>query len=698
MDLRKIILEGFKSGKLNGKPLSAMPSAMRLSPSYKKSIKAVIKNLEEDGLIISDGSGCYGTPERLHAFCARVKANPQGYAFLIPDGKAERENDYFVPKKRLRDALNGDKVLAVPVRSTRDEAMVIKVLERGKQRIVGTLSLDGRCGYVVPDDRSYDSDVYIPLPLIGDANDGDKVVAEITSYPKGKAVGGKIIEVLGESGDFFVEEDAIIRSYDLHTEFPEYVERTAETVAQEPVDINGRRDLRELLTVTIDGADTRDIDDAVSLERVGENFRLGVHIADVSRYVKYNGCIDKEAYARGTSVYFPDRVLHMLPKALSNGACSLNEGEYRYAMSCFMTFSPSGERLDFELCESVIRSDKRMTYDEVTAILESGENANKYSIIAPMLRDMERLCLILEDRRRLAGEVSLDVKDTHIYLNERGEIVIPDYERAVSHRIIEQFMVSANEAVASLAEKHKAPFLYRVHEKPAPEKTQLLYGFLRDLGYNAKGDTDNVTPKDYQKILNAVADKPYASVVNKVMLRSMQKARYDERNLGHFGLAIKRYCHFTSPIRRYPDLFIHRVLKEILHGTLNENYEKYARVAESAATDTSERERQADAVERDVDDLYKIAYMSDRIGEEYDAVISGVIESGIFAELANTVEGFIRLDLLPADRYEFIAEKFLLKGRHRSFRIGDKIRVKVVGCDFGSRRVQFTLLSTQTGV
>lgn len=692
MDLRKIVLDGFKSGKLDGKPLSEMTSALRLSPSYKKSVKAVIRQLIKEEIIINDGAGHYGTPESLNAFRARVKGNPQGYAFLIPDGKAERENDYFVPKKRLNGALDGDEVLAFHVKNTRDEASVIKVLERGKRRIVGTLSLERRCGYVIPDNRAFDSDIYIPLPLLNGAKEGDKVVAEITSYPKGKPAGGKICEVLGESGDFFVEEDAIIAEYGLHTEFPEYVLEAAEKVAGERVELAGRKDLRELITVTIDGADTRDIDDAVSLETVDGNFRLGVHIADVSHYVKYNGCIDREAYARGTSVYFPDRVLPMLPKALSNGACSLNEGENRYAMSCFVTFSPEGRRLDFELCESVIRSDKRMTYDEVTDILERGESADKdYPLIAPMLRDMERLCLILEGRRKEAGEVSLDVKEAHIYLDERGEIVIPDYERAVSHRIIEQFMISANEAVATLAEKRKAPFLYRVHEKPAPEKASLLYGFLRDLGYNAKGNAEDARPKDFQKILTAVADKPYSSVVNKVMLRSMQKARYSAENLGHFGLASGCYCHFTSPIRRYPDLFVHRVLKEILHGTLKDNQAKYSRIAEDAATDTSERERVADVAERDVDDLYKLAYMSERIGEEYDAVISGVIESGIFAELANTVEGFVRIDCLPDDRYEYFAEKFLLKGRRHSFRIGDRVRVKIAGCDLGSRKIQMTL-------
>ena len=630
----------------------------------------------------------------LKEFKARVKGNRQGFAFLIPEGKAERENDYFVPQKRLNDALDGDTVLAVPKRGTKDEAVILKILERGRKFVTGVFEADRNFGYVIPDDAAFISDVFIPAELSGGAEDGDKVVAEITSYPRGKAVGGKIIEVLGKDGDLFTEERAILRTYGYENSFPSYVEETAEKVASARVELASRRDLRDLLTVTIDGVDTRDIDDAVSLEIIDGNYRLGVHIADVSAYVKPNGCIDKEAYRRGTSVYFPDCVIPMLPKALSNGACSLNEGEDRYAMSCFMVFNQSGKRLKYELCESVIRSDRRMTYDEVTRILDEGENADgEYPEIAPMLRDMAELCLTLENRRKSAGEVSLDVKEAHIYLNERGEIVIPDYERALSHRIIEQFMVSANEAVAELAEKRKVPYLYRVHEKPAPEKVNLLYGFLRDLGINAKGDCEDARPVDYQRILNRVADKPYASVVNKVMLRSMQKARYDGENLGHFGLASACYCHFTSPIRRYPDLFCHRVLKCILHGDITGANAKFGPLVKNAAVDCSERERQADTAERDVDDLYKVVYMSDRIGEEFDAVISGVIESGVFAELANTVEGFIRLDSLPHDAYRFSAEKFLLKGRRHSFRIGDKVRVKVEGCDLGSRRVQFTLSS-----
>ncbi len=627
------------------------------------------------------------------AFSGTVRGNRNGFAFITPDDKDKYSGDFFVPRKNLNGALDMDKVLAIPVRGTEDEARIVKIIKRGRRVVVGLFEKDRRAGYVLPDKDSYDSDVFIPLSLCANAKRGDKVVAEITSYPAGKMVGGKIIEVLGEDGDFEAEELGIIRSYELREEFPSEVEAQAQEVATERISLDNRRDLRELLTITIDGADTRDIDDAVSLERTEKGFRLGVHIADVSNYVKFRSELDNEAFARGTSVYFPDRVLPMLPKALSNGACSLNEGEDRYAMSCFMEFDKSGRRLKSEICESVIRSDKRMTYDEVTSILESGKSADEnYPKIAPMLRYMEELTHILENKRSANGAVTLDVKEAHIYLDEDGEIVIPDYERALSHRLIEQFMVAANEAVAEFLQRKEAPCLFRVHEKPAPEKASVFFSFLNDLGVNAKGDTEDISPKDFQRILTAVADKPFASVVNKVMLRSMQKARYSEENLGHFGLASKCYCHFTSPIRRYPDLFVHRVLKGILRGSVEKTCNRYFRIAGDAAKETSEKERRAELAEREVDDLYKVVYMSDRIGEEYEAVISGVIASGIFAELPNTIEGMIRLENLPQDSYEYYEGKFLLKGRRHSFRIGDTIKVKVAGCDFSSMRVQFALV------
>lgn len=690
MKLKESILIKIKEGKLTFKNAKAMCDSLGMRYSDRDKVKKALAELEDEGEIIKDGQGGYATPEQLGAFRGTVQGNERGFAFIIPDDKSVRDGDFFVPRRALNGAMNRDKVLAVHKRGTEDEAYVLKIIERGQKRIVGTFEKDKRAGYVLPDDKHFDSDVYVPLSLCMNAKPGDKVVAEITSYPKNAMVGGKIVEILGESGDFYTEELSIIRSYGLIEEFPAEVERAAEEVARQPITPGKRRDLRNLLTITIDGEDTRDIDDAVSLERDGQNYVLGVHIADVSHYVKLNGKLDREAYARGTSVYFPDMVLPMLPKALSNGACSLNEGEDRYAMSCFMVFDQSGKKLGYDICESIIKSDHRMTYTEVTAILDGDEAVTKkYADVAPMLREMEKLCLKLEKRRKAAGSIDLDVKEAHIYVNEQGEIVIPDYERSVSHRIIEQFMVSANESVADFAFKRKAPFLYRVHEQPSPEKASTFFSFLRDLGITPMGNVQDLQPSDFQKILKEVEDKPYSPVVNRVMLRSMQKARYCEDNLGHFGLASQCYCHFTSPIRRYPDLFVHRVLKKLLAGDDAGAKKTYGPIAHEAGIDTSECERRADMAERDVDDLYKVVYMQDKIGEEFDAVISGVTNFAVFAELPNTIEGIMRIETLPQDSYAFIEEKFLLKGIKHSFKIGDPIRIKVAGCDYGNMRVEF---------
>ena len=620
-----------------------------------------------------------------------ISGNERGFAFLIPDGKTADMKDYFIPRHSLKGALDGDRVLAAKVKGTMDEATVIKILSRGRTAVAGTFERVGGACYVVPDSSKFVPRIFVPTSLSLGAKQGDKVVCRITAYPHGKAPNGKVTEILGKSGDFFAEELSIIRNYGLYEEFPKEVEKQAESVAAEKVVLGKRRDLRGELTITIDGDDTRDIDDAVSLKRRGGNFVLGVHIADVGHYVKRGSKLDGEAYNRGTSVYFPDRVLPMLPRALSNGACSLNEGEDRYALSCVMTITPEGERIKSEIFESVINSNHRTTYKEITALIEGDEGAaEKYPDLITMCRDMKELCGALSSRRERLGNIDLSVKEAHISLDERGEIVIPDFERTISERIIEQFMISANEAVAERMEKAGAPFMFRVHEPPAPEKIASFLSFLSDLGISGKVSEDEPTPKQFQAILKSVAGKPCEGAVNKVMLRTMQKARYFERNLGHFGIASGCYCHFTSPIRRYPDLFIHRIIKGVLHGELDLMREKYAPVAAEEAAHCSLCERNADGAERDVDSLYKVVYMSDRTGEEYEATVSGVTAFGVFAELDNTVEGLIRLEKLPGGSYEYLEDKFVLKGE-RTFRLGDRIKIRVDGCDWGNMRPEFSL-------
>lgn len=691
MTVRENIEELFARGKLAFKTEKQVCEILKIKPTEKKAVKHILEELEKDGVILKNNSGEYCSPAQIGAVSGTISGNERGFAFLIPDGKTADMKDYFIPRHSLKGALDGDRVLAAKVKGTEDEATVIKILSRGRTAVAGTFERVGGACYVVPDSSKFVPRIFVPTSLSLGAKQGDKVVCRITAYPHGKAPNGKVTEILGKSGDFFAEELSIIRNYGLYEEFPKEVEKQAESVAAEKVVLGKRRDLRGELTITIDGDDTRDIDDAVSLKRRGGNFVLGVHIADVGHYVKRGSKLDGEAYNRGTSVYFPDRVLPMLPRALSNGACSLNEGEDRYALSCVMTITPEGERIKSEIFESVINSNHRTTYKEITALIEGDEGAaEKYPDLITMCRDMKELCEALSSRRERLGNIDLSVKEAHISLDERGEIVIPDFERTISERIIEQFMISANEAVAERMEKAGAPFMFRVHEPPAPEKIVSFLSFLSDLGISGKVSEDEPTPKQFQAILKRVAGKPCEGAVNKVMLRTMQKARYFERNLGHFGIASGCYCHFTSPIRRYPDLFIHRIIKGVLHGELDLMREKYAPVAAEEAAHCSLCERNADGAERDVDSLYKVVYMSDRTGEEYEATVSGVTAFGVFAELDNTVEGLIRLEKLPGGSYEYLEDKFVLKGE-RTFRLGDRIKIRVDGCDWGNMRPEFSL-------
>ncbi len=643
----------------------------------------------------SRGKSCR-TPrsQRAHGktFTGTVQGSDKGYAFIIPEDKDKFKNDFFVPSHSLNGAYDGDTVLFSIVKGGDNEACVLKILKRGTTRVIGTAEVTKRNITVYPDNLRFPP-VFVSPALAGGAKDGDKVVCEINSYPKGKLPGGKIIEILGESGELKCEELSIIRSFELETEFPEEVLQEAREVAAEKVVLGNRRDLRDKLIFTIDGEDTRDIDDGVSLELKGGNYVLGVHIADVSHYVKYKSALDNDAYSRGTSVYFPDRVLPMLPKELSNGACSLNEGEDRFVLSCVMTFDKNGERLSYEIFKSVINSRHKMTYTAVEAIINGDKQAcEKYADLTETVLNMKDLCLALEKKRDAAGSVNLDVKEAHIYVDEAGEIIIPPCERLLSQRVIEQFMISANEAVAEFLQKHGAPCLFRVHESPAEDKAANFCAFLRDLGINVKEFKGEAKPADFQKILKLAEGKPYFSVINKVMLRTMQKARYGEENLGHFGLASECYCHFTSPIRRYPDLFVHRSLKLVLEGNAEKAQKLFGETAHEAGADCSARERVADEAERKVDDLYKLAYMYERLGEEFDAVISGVTSHGIYCELENTVEGLVPLEDLPKDRYEFFEDKYLLKGAKHSYKLGETVKIKVVDCDLGRMKVLFAVV------
>ena len=670
-------------------------------------------------------NGVYSLPRPV-LYTGVLTGNEKGFAFFTPDPAdknnaaetPEKPRDIFIPAKYLNGAMHKDRVVVKIVKRGENESAtgeVEKILERGYTEIVGAFYKDRRAGRLLPDERKYFSEIYIPLASCRNVKSGVKAVAKITAYRYGACPEGEITEVLGDDDDFFAEETSILRSFGLREEFPDSVLAAAEEVAAEDIttlplktEHLPRRNLLNEFFVTIDGADTRDIDDGVSVEKQGDNYVLSVHIADVSHYVKAGGELDKEAFKRGTSVYFPDRVLPMLPQALSNGCCSLNEGEARLAFTCKMLIAGggtdkaaaenAGKVLESEIFPSLVRSAYRLTYDEVDAMLSGGAAAEKLLEKYPLMRDflapMRELTEILAARRVKKGEVNLDLKEKHIYYDkERDVIEIPDEKPSFSRGLIEQFMVTANETVATFLNSRGAPCLYRVHEPPVPEKAENLKAFARLLGFSPKWNDEEVFPADYAALLNEARGGAKEQVLAKVTLRSMQKARYCEKNLKHFALVSGCYCHFTSPIRRYPDLFVHRALKAVLSANETAT-ERLKEFAAEAAKKTSDTERNADDAERAVDDLYAAAYMADYIGQEFDGVISGVTERGFFAELKNGIEGFVPLDSLYG-YYIFLPDTFELKGGGKSYALGNNVRVKVTDVDFYTRRITFAAVKSE---
>ncbi len=696
MNAKQAILEQIQNGALKLCTLDEIARALHLKRREALAAKSMLASLCRAGELLCDMKGRFGTTEQFGAKKGVYTGNERGFGFFTSE---DGSGDLFIPHRASLGALHGDVVLACPSKGrSDDEGEVLYVLERGLKKVVGTFRLEGRGGFLEPDDSRYTARVYIPSSKRGKVQNGSKAVAKIVSFENGQPF-GEIEEVLGKSGDLFTEELSIIRAHAFREEFPEDVLKEADKVASKGIsseELSRREDLRGELIITVDGEDTRDIDDAISLTKKDGKYFLGVHIADVTHYVRRAGALDKEAFLRGTSVYFPDRVLPMLPKALSNGICSLNENEDRLTLSCLMTVDGSGKVLEKRIAPTVIRSRHRMTYTNVMKLYEGDkETVEKYPDLVGLVRDTMELTKILQRRRRESGCVELDLKEAKI-LYENGTIDIPEAPRTIAHEMIEQFMVLANESVAEIMTQKKAPFVYRVHESPSPEKVHDLQLFLTGLGMKKELNEEHVTPKDFQKILTETDGTPLSAVLSRVMLRAMMKAKYSPENVGHFGLASACYCHFTSPIRRYPDLAIHRIIKDSLRGEGgNALKEKYGTFVEDASFRSSATERTAQEGERDVDDLYIAFYMKDKIGEEYEATISGVTSFGVFAELANTVEGMIPVETLPEDRYEFLEEQRLLKGAKQSFRLGGKLFIKVAGVDLGARRVIFSLIKSK---
>jgi len=701
MDLQHKILELMK--KMEYKPMSEAELLYSLGLEMKEAdvLLKTLMYMEKEGFVVKNKKGKYGLPERMNLVVGRLEGHSRGYAFLIPDDPDKE--DIYISLENLHGAMHNDRVIVRPTYKPaggRMEGEVIRILKRANKKIVGTLEIQKHVAYVSPDDKRFFYDVIIPKDELKGAKSGQKVVVGITKWPEGRRnPEGSILEILGYEDEKGVDILSIIKKYDLPLEFPKKVLKQLEDIPDHVTeeDIKGRLDLRGQKIVTIDGEDAKDFDDAVSIERIPGGYRLGVHIADVSYYVKEKTPLDIEAMKRGCSVYLVDRVIPMLPPKLSNGICSLNPKVDRLTMSVIIDFGEKGEVKKYNIVPSVIRSCERMTYDEVNRILEDEDEEviKRYQYLVDDFKLMAELASILNKKRFNRGSLDFNLEEAKVKLDENGKpVAIVKEERRTSHRMIEEFMLAANEVIAEHIFWLKIPFVYRIHEVPDMEKIFSLQEFLNHLGYSIKG-IRNLKPKALQKVLEEVKGKPEEKVVNTVLLRSLKRARYSDENVGHFGLATSFYTHFTSPIRRYPDLIIHRILREQLEGTITEQrQEQLSKMLGKIAKLSSERERIADEAERETVELKMVEYMEDRIGEEFNGVISSTTSFGFFVELENTVEGLVHVSSLDDDYYIFDERTLTLRGERtkREFKIGDKVRVKVVKVDKLERQIDFALV------
>lgn len=628
-------------------------------------------------------------------------SHPKGFGFVEIDG---RDEDLYIPENFVNGAFHKDTVrvaLLSGQNGRRQEAQVVEVLARGMRQIVGIYDKSNKnYGFVVPDNTKINDDIFVPVERSKGAVSGHKVVCEITDYGKNnRKPEGKITEILGHVNDPGVDIMSIVKGYELPIEFSEKIMNQVERVSNEvsEADMAGRRDLRDMQMVTIDGEDAKDLDDAVSLTKDETGYHLGVHIADVTNYVQENSALDWEARARGTSVYLVDRVIPMLPHRLSNGICSLNAGENRLALSCLMTIDQKGEVVSHEIVESVIRVDRRMSYTSVRKILEDRDEAEiaEHQELIPMFERMRELAGILRGKRKKRGSIDFDFPESKIVLDGQGHPVeIKPYERNVATKIIEDFMLIANETVAEHFHWMELPFVYRTHDNPDPEKISRLGTFIRNFGYSIKSRQEEIHPKELQKLLAKIEDTPEEALISRLTLRSMKQAKYTIDCTGHFGLACPYYCHFTSPIRRYPDLQIHRIIKEQIRGRLNEKrIDHYNEILPEVAKHSSEMERRADEAERETDKLKKVEFMEAHIGEIYEGVISSITAWGVYVELPNTIEGMIHVSMLPGDYFYYDDETYEMVGQATDIRykLGQTLTVRVHATDKISRTIDFVI-------
>lgn len=699
MSIREKIVEFINSKDYKPMIREELLVKFEMGASDKKEFYNVLDSLEREGLIIKTSNGKYGAINSDYLVVGRLEGHERGFGFVIPEDPLRE--DIFIPAENMDGAMHGDRVIANILNRShgdrREEGAIIRILERVNSTIVGTFEGNKGFGFVVPDDKKINYDIFIPKSSMGEAQNRQKVVVEITTWPEPRRnPEGKIVEILGYLDEKGTDILSIIRQFKLPEEFPdkvrEYALNMPTSISEK--DIEGRVDLRNLRTFTIDGADAKDLDDAISMEVLDNgNYLLGVHIADVSHYVRENSVLDREAYNRGNSVYLIDRVVPMLPKELSNGICSLNPNEDRLTLSVTMEINKSGNVVDHRIQESVINSKARLVYDDVSDFLENDDDSAKEKLdgLLDDLKHMEELMNILYEKRERRGSIDFDFPETMVVLDKDGiPIDVKKVERRIANRMIEEFMLVTNETVAEEFYWAEIPFLYRIHEEPSDEKMASFSKFIHNLGYNLKGK--EIHPKELQLLTKDIRGKKEELVISTLLLRSLKKAKYSSEADIHFGLASKYYSHFTAPIRRYPDLVIHRIIKEHIKGklTLNKQDILEANLPE-IADHTSMTERRAEEAEREVEDLKKTQYMTDRIGNIYEGIVSSLTSFGIFVQLDNTIEGLVHFNNMLDDYYHFDEENYYIVGErtNKKYRLGDVVKIQVAGADISRRTIDF---------
>ncbi len=706
-ELKEQIISYFKETGTRPLSVQELEDALGLTETadFKQLVK-VLNELEGSGDLVKTRKNRFGLPEKMNLIRGKVEMNKKGFAFIIPEDPEQQ--DIYVHANELNSAMNNDIVLVrldkEGVLKHRPEGTIIRVVERANYVVVGTYEDNKTFGFVVPDDKRMPNDLFVTKANSKGAIHGHKVIAHITKYPEGrKNSEGEIIQILGHKNDPGIDIISIIHKHGIKIDFPKEVLKEAEQTPDEikSSDLTGRKDLREETIVTIDGADAKDLDDAIRVEKLANgNHLLGVYIADVSYYLNEDSEMDKEANERGTSVYLVDRVIPMIPHRLSNGICSLNRGEDRLTLGCEMEIDPTGEVVNHEIFESVIRTTERMTYDDVNEILvnKNEEIRQKFNELVPMFEAMEELATNLRKKRNQRGAIDFDFKESQVLVDADGwptDILIR--ERTVAERLIEEFMLAANETVAEHFHWMNVPFLYRIHEDPKPEKLQRFFEFVTNFGLLIKGTGNSVHPKAMQKIIKEIEGLPEEPVISTMMLRSMQQAKYYPESLGHFGLSTDFYTHFTSPIRRYPDLIVHRLIRTyLINGdTSRETIKKWGEMMDEIADHTSGRERRAVEAERDTDALKKAQFMADKIGEEFVGIISSITNFGMFIELPNTVEGLVHISNMHDDYYNFNDRQMIMIGErtNRQFRIGDEVKVIVTNVNIEESAIDFEIVT-----